>query len=184
MENSYIANERLLNLIENLLDISRIEAGRLEFDLEPIDLAKSAQAMVDDFQQKAKAKGLKLQFYEQEKAPKVTADAKKISEVISNIIDNAVKYTPAGGKIRISGSRDNRSMSIKIDNSAPHLKKGEMSYLSEPFYRSRDVLETDIRGKGLGLYIARYIVESHKGEMLLHLSDDHIFSVTISLPVQ
>jgi signal transduction histidine kinase len=59
-----------------------------------------------------------------------------------------------------------------------------MQYLCEPFYRSKEVMQTDIKGKGLGLHIARYIIQSHNGEMLLHLSDDHIFSVTISLPVQ
>jgi signal transduction histidine kinase len=174
--------DRIIDLLKNLSLLATSKQKLLDLTTEKVDLKPVVKDLLGSYAASLRSKKITV---ESTGIPDIacSCDGSLIRRAMENVIDNAVKYTPAGGMIRISGSRDTRTMSVKIENTAPHLAKDEMQYLSEPFYRSRDVLETDIRGKGLGLYIARYIIQSHNGEMLLHLSDDHIFSVTISLPV-
>jgi signal transduction histidine kinase len=174
--------DRIIDLLKNLSLLASSKQKPLDLAAEKVDLKPVVKDVLGSYAASLRAKKITV---ENTGIPEIvcSCDGSLMKRAIANIIDNAVKYTPAEGKIQISGSRDTRSMSIKIENTAPHLAKDEMQYLSEPFYRSRDVLETDIRGKGLGLYIARYIIQSHNGEMHLHLSDDHIFSVTITLRV-
>ena len=175
--------DRIIDLLKNLSLLASSKQKPLDLAAEKVDLKPMVKALLESYAASLRSKKIAI---ESAGIPEsvCSCDGSLMKRAIANIIDNAVKYTPAGGMIRISGSRDTRSMSIKVENTAPHLKKGDMPYLSEPFYRSSDVLETTIRGKGLGLYISRYIIQSHHGKMLLHLSEDHIFSVTISLPVQ
>jgi signal transduction histidine kinase len=175
--------DRIIDLLKNLSLLASSKQKLLDLATEKVDLKPVVKDLLGSYAASLRSKKITV---ESAGIPDIacSCDGSLMKRAMANIIDNAVKYTPAGGMIRISGSRDTRTMSVKIENTAPHLAKDEMRYLSEPFYRSRDVLETDIRGKGLGLYIARYIIQSHNGEMLLHLSNDHIFSVTISLPVQ
>jgi signal transduction histidine kinase len=175
--------DRIIDLLKNLSLLASSKQRPLDLATEKVDLKPVVKELLGSYAAPLRSKKITV---ESAGIPDIVClcDGSLMKRAIANMVDNAVKYTPAGGMIRISGSRDTHTVFIKIENTAPHLAKDEIPYLSEPFYRSRDVLETDIRGKGLGLYIARYIIQSHNGEMLLHVSDDHIFSVTISLPVQ
>jgi signal transduction histidine kinase len=174
--------DRIIDLLKNLSLLASSKQQTLDLASEKVDLKLVMKSLLESYAPALRSKRIAVESGDLP-ASVCSCDESLMKRAIENLIDNAVKYTPAGGMIRISGSRDAHLMHIKIENTAPHLAKDEMEYLSEPFYRSRHVLETDIRGKGLGLYIARYIIQSHHGEMSLHLSDDHIFSVTISLPV-
>lgn len=164
MINVSLANDRLLNLIENLLDISRIEAGRLEFDLKPIVLADVVRPIVADFQQKAKDKGLKLEFYENEKIPLVMADVKKISEVISNIIDNSVKYTPRG-EIIVSLHEEGTSGVFACQDTGLGIISKDLPRLFHKFVRGQDMMKVHTEGTGLGMYFARTVVENMGGRI-------------------
>ena len=164
MKNVALANDRLLNLIENLLDISRIEAGRLEFDLKEVDLAEVVRPIVADFQQKAKAKKLKLQFFENEKVPKVVADTKKISEVISNVIDNSVKYTPAG-EIIVSLHEEGTSVVFSCQDTGLGILSEDLPRLFHKFVRGKDMMKVHTEGTGLGMYFARTVVENMGGRI-------------------
>jgi len=164
MKNVYTANDRLLNLIENLLDISRIEAGRLEFDLKNVSLADIVRPIVADFQQKAKAKKLKLQFFENEKTPKVIADTKKISEVISNIIDNSVKYT-IKGEIIVSLHEEGTSVVFSCQDTGLGILSSDLPRLFHKFVRGKDMMKVHTEGTGLGMYFARTVVENMGGRI-------------------
>ena len=164
MKNVYLANDRLLNLIENLLDISRIEAGRLEFHLQTINLADVVKPIVTDFQQKAKAKGLKLEFYENERVPQAVADVKKISEVISNIIDNSVKYTPKG-EITVSLHEEGSSVVFVCQDTGLGIIAEDLPRLFHKFVRGKDMMKVHTEGTGLGMYFARTVIENMGGRI-------------------
>ena len=164
MKNILLANDRLLNLIENLLDISRIEAGRLEFDLKNVNLADVVRPIVADFQQKAKAKGLKLQFFDKEKMPFVVADVKKISEVISNIIDNSVKYT-SKGEIIVSLHEEGTSVVFVCQDTGLGIESEDLPRLFHKFVRGKDMMKVHTEGTGLGMYFARTVVENMGGRI-------------------
>lgn len=106
-----------------------------------------------------------------------------IRRTIENLLDNAVKYTPAGGSIKLSLSRRKGTIFITISNTCEPIEKKELKNLFEPFYRGqRSHLYSE--GKGLGLYIVRYIVRSHGGEVFINKTDEKLFSVTVTLPAK
>ena len=162
LDKLYLANERLIGLVENLLNISRIEAGRIEFKLRPVDLAVVAKSLVDDFQNKAKAKKIKLQFYADSNINKVVADEEKIKEVISNLLDNAVKYT-AQGEIIVNLHQEGQSIVFACQDTGCGLEPADLPKLFNKFGRGQNAGQ--IEGSGLGLYYARAVIENMGGRV-------------------
>lgn len=164
LDKVFIATERLLNLIENLLDISRIEAGRLEFKLEPIALGEIATEIKDDFKAKVKAKKIALNVYSPQDLPLVVTDRIKIKEVISNLVDNAIKYTKAG-EITLDLHQEGRSVVLSISDTGIGISATDVGRLFNKFVRGIDSNTTHPEGTGLGLYFARVVVENLGGRI-------------------
>lgn len=158
------ATERLLNLIENLLDISRIEAGRLEFDMQPTDLGKIARELTEEFAKKAQEKKLKLEYFAPADLPSVKADPQKAKEVASNLVDNAVKYT-SKGEISIGLHQEGTSVVFSVSDSGQGIKATEIGRLFNKFSRGDDMTTIHPEGTGLGLYFARVVVENMGGRI-------------------
>ncbi len=160
----YTANERLLNLVENLLDISRIESGRLEFNLEPVDLVTTVKALVSDFQAKAKEKKVKLEFFPDPKLPKCLTDAQKVKEVISNLIDNSIKYTNKG-EIVIGIHQESQSLVFSCQDTGMGIEPEDLPRLFNKFVRGKGMMQVHTEGTGLGLYFARVVIENMGGRI-------------------
>ncbi len=106
-----------------------------------------------------------------------------IRRTIENLLDNAVKYTPTGGSVKLSLSPEKGKILVTIANTCEPIEKKELENLFEPFYRGqRSHLHAE--GKGLGLYIVQYIVRSHGGKVSLNKADENTFSVTVTLPAK
>lgn len=163
------ATERLLNLIENLLDISRMEAGRLEFDIQPIDLTIIVKGLVDDFKKKANDKKLKFEFYFPKDLPKVLADSNKIKEVVSNLIDNSIKYTPKG-EVFVSLHQEGSSVVFLVQDTGLGVESEDLPRLFNKFVRGKDMVRIHTEGTGLGLYFARVVVENMGGRIWVESS--------------
>ncbi|MFA6594124.1 MAG: HAMP domain-containing sensor histidine kinase [Candidatus Buchananbacteria bacterium] len=164
LDKVFIATERLLNLIENLLDISRIEAGRLEFDIKPADLAKIADELKEEFKAKATAKGLKLNVYYSKDLPDVSTDSAKIKEVASNLVDNAVKYTKAG-EISLDLHQEGSSVVFSVADTGSGITAGDVGRLFNKFVRGQGMSTIHPEGTGLGLYFARVVIENLGGRI-------------------
>lgn len=160
----FVSTERLINLVESLLNISRIEAGRIEFNIEPVDLTEVAKSMVNDFQEKAKARKLKLAFMSEEKVPKVAADAQKIKDIVSNIIDNAIKYTKQG-EIMVGLHQEGTSVVFCSQDTGIGMEADDIKRLFNKFTRGKDSNKVNTEGTGLGLYYARVLVENMGGRI-------------------
>jgi signal transduction histidine kinase len=106
-----------------------------------------------------------------------------IRQTIGNLLEKAVKYTPEGGLIKISSSKDLQNMHLTIENTYRDINKEELKSFSEPHSQKKSLLDRNIDGLEVGLSIARYIIHSHHGEMKVQIKDDHLFSITISLPL-
>lgn len=158
------ATERLLNLIENLLDISRIEAGRLEFNIEPVDLAKIAAELLEEFKNKALAKGLKLNVYCPKDFPKASTDRAKVKEVASNLVDNAIKYTKAG-EVSMDLHQEGSSVVFAVSDTGMGIGNEDMGRLFNKFVRGQNTNATHPEGTGLGLYYARVLMENLGGRI-------------------
>jgi len=164
LQKVYISGERLISLVDDLLNISRIEAGRLEFNILPVDLAKIAEETVSDFQQKVKEKKIKLEFYPEPNLPPVATDPQKIKEVISNIIDNSVKYTMKG-EIIVGLHQESRSIVFSCQDTGIGIDPEDLPRLFEKFVRGKGMMQVYTEGTGLGLYFARMVIENMGGRI-------------------
>lgn len=163
----YESGERLLKLIENLLDISRMEAGRMEFIFQPVNLLEIAKEVAADLLPQAGKKNLALNLAEPapgETLPKVRADQLKIRQVIQNLIDNAIKYTQKG-EINIRLEKENGSLVFSVSDTGMGFSAEDKANLFEKFQRGRGVETWHTEGTGLGLYLAAKIVEAHGGKI-------------------
>jgi signal transduction histidine kinase len=164
MENVYQSNERLIKLVNDILSVSKIEAGEMEMNWEKEDLREIIKEVISELSIKAKEKNLYLKFEEPKEFPKVLLDREKIRQVILNLVDNAIRYTQKGGvtvKLQIANGR----LQIVVSDTGEGLTKEEKEKLFERFSRGTAGTKFWTEGAGLGLYIARRFVEMHKGKI-------------------
>ena len=156
---------RLIELIKDLLDISRIESGRLELHLESLDVVEVAKSLVADLLPNAIAKKLELEFHEPtEQIPHVVVDSQRIRQVMLNFIDNAIKYT-THGKVEVSIAIKDGKVAFSVTDTGRGLAEGEAEKLFKKFSRVGGAAKFNTQGTGLGLYVAKQIVHEHHGEV-------------------
>ena len=163
LEKVFIANERLIGLVENLLDISRIESGRQEYSFQKTDLVNMASTVVENLKRNAKNVGLQLTFKKpSKKIPLVLAD-KKLHEVMMNFVDNAIKYTKKG-KIEVSILPEPKGMvTFEVKDTGIGLTKESLSHLFRKFSRAKGSFQIHTEGLGLGLFVAKMLIDAHHG---------------------
>jgi signal transduction histidine kinase len=161
----YISNERLINLVEELLNLSRIESGRMEYKFEKIDLAELCKEVYDTFILRAKNAKLKLELNVPPSGPvEVSTDRNKIREIISNLVDNALKYTPKGWvKITLNSIEDGAR--VAVSDTGIGVPKEEMPYLFQKFSRGKDTSRLNAIGTGLGLHVGKKMIEALQGKL-------------------
>lgn len=165
MENVYKSNERLIKLVNDLLSISRIESGKMEFEPEESQIEEIIEGVVFDLKVNAEKKGLYLKWEKPETAlPKLSLDRDKLRQVILNLVDNAIKYTQKGG-VTISAQRVNDKLQIVIKDTGEGMTKEDLVKIFESFSRGTVGVSAYTEGAGLGLYIARKFVEMHGGKI-------------------
>ncbi|MEA2113386.1 MAG: ATP-binding protein [Patescibacteria group bacterium] len=165
LEKVYLSNERLIKLVEDLLTVSRIESGRLDFDLQPLAIDSLTESIVGDSQSIAAQKGLYLKYIKPEKPlPKVKADSLKVRQVIQNLVDNAIHYTKEGGAtVRLK--KENKKIIFSIKDTGIGISSKEKSVLFEKFSRGEGMSKLNTEGTGLGLYLAAKLIKAHKGKI-------------------
>jgi signal transduction histidine kinase len=175
LEKIYISNERLIQLVEDLLNISRIEAGRMEFDFQEAQIEDLVQEAVMTLELSAKTKSLYLHWEKPAIAmPKLKIDVTKIKEVISNMIDNAIKYTQKGGiTVKLESNTDwdsehkehQSTVRVIVSDTGIGMDAEEIGMIFEKFQRGKQVSHYHTDGTGLGMFIGRKIVAEHKGKI-------------------
>lgn len=163
--NVYSSTERLIKLVNDFLNITKIETGKVEIELEEVDLEELIADQVKELEIKAKEKNLGLIFEKpKEKIPKLLLDKEKIGQAISNLIDNAIRYTHSG-EVRVILEKTGNFVKIKVKDTGEGLTKEEAEKLFESFSRGEAGRKFYTEGSGLGLYIAKKLVELHKGKI-------------------
>lgn len=161
----YESNERLIQLVENLLDISRIESGRLEFNFKEDKLESVVESVVEELKHNAEDKNLKLEYKKPAKSlPKIVFDEQKIRQVIMNLIDNAIKYTKQG-KISVEIGAQGRNLNFSVTDTGMGVSPDDLPNLFMKFSRGKGVSLVHTGGNGLGLYVGRMMVEAHCGKI-------------------
>lgn len=179
--------DRLMILVENLLNVSRIERGAVSFSPTPTDWVKTASQIVDDFSQRAIEKSISLTFVPPtEPVTLVRADKVRIGEVISNLLSNALTYTDPHGKITVTIEKKGNEIWTSVSDTGRGIPKDAVAHLFTKFYRVNKGLsaEQNSHGTGLGLYIAKSIVDMHRGKIWVTSEVGKGSTFTFSLPLE
>jgi signal transduction histidine kinase len=156
------AGERMNRLIQDLLDVAKLEAGRVAIDAKPIEVAPLLREAHDMLAPIAAERAIQLEATAAEGLPMVTADSGRILQVLSNLAGNAIKFTPKNGRIFLRADRDPRGVRFSIRDSGPGIPPEQLSQIFGRFWQANPA---DRRGIGLGLTIAKGIVEAHGGRI-------------------
>jgi len=156
---------RIITLVEDLLNISRIESGRMKYEFEKINLVDLVNEVFEELAHHAKMAGLKFELEKpKEKIPDLILDRKKVREVVMNLMDNSIKYTKKGF-VKVKVERENNSVVYSVTDSGRGLAEEEIPMLFKKFSRAGGAQLVHTEGTGLGLFIAKQIIQKHGGEI-------------------
>jgi signal transduction histidine kinase len=154
-------------LIDDMLDISRIVAGKLRLDLQPVLLPSMVERVVESFRPAAEQKALSVTVELDQDIPPVSGDPDRLQQIIANLVSNAVKFTPDGGMIEIKVRADGDAC-LEVCDTGIGLTSAEAERVFERFYRTDRAVEHQVPGTGLGLFIAAAIADAHGGRISAH----------------
>ena len=156
---------RLARLTDDLLKLSRIEAGRLDLESRPVSVAGLVNGCVETARPNAESRGLRIVVELPEGLPPVRGDAVQLDEVLQNLIDNALQYTPSGGRIDVTAYSNGHEVIFTVADTGIGIPESDLERIFERFYRVDAARSREAGGTGLGLSIARHIVDAHGGRI-------------------
>jgi two-component system phosphate regulon sensor histidine kinase PhoR len=155
---------RLGTLVDDLLELSRIESGQAPLDLQPVDVAAIASGLLRDVETRLAER--RLEADSQLSGPgEAWADPRAVWQILSNLLDNAIKYTEPGGRIRIRIVGDSRTVRVAVSDSGTGIPERDLARIFERFYRVDRARSRALGGTGLGLSIVKHLVQSQGGEI-------------------
>jgi two-component system phosphate regulon sensor histidine kinase PhoR len=172
----------LVELSNELLDLSRIEAGLIVQDRQPVQLMDILESLVEFIQARAKEKNISLSL-EKADLPLINADIQSMEEVFSNLITNAIIYTPEKGEVRVSGEEKGGFICISVSDTGYGIASDEIPRIFDKFYRAKTEKTRNIVGTGLGLPIVKSIVEAHNGTVKVTSEEGVGSTFYVRLPI-
>jgi signal transduction histidine kinase len=160
-------SERLSRLVDQLLDLSRLEAGDVPLEIEPVPLGLLVDRVIKEVEVARPDRARDLAVHNEVPAdlPPVKADRERIHQVLFNLLENAVRFTPPGGMVTVRAARDNGDWAVSVEDTGPGIPNEHIPLVFERFYRVDPSRSRDDGGTGLGLAIARSVVEAHGGRI-------------------
>lgn len=181
IENINELSARMARLVSDLLDVARIDQRRLFLKRMPIDLMAITQEIVDEIMPIIKARHIELVFNPKKNIPRVTGDQERLKMVIENLLSNSIKYTTNKGKIEIKIIKKDRFVSFSIKDNGVGIPHEQHNRVFDKFFRSDNIVKYQTEGTGLGLYIAKNIIEQMGGKIWFESVENlgTIFNFTI-----
>jgi signal transduction histidine kinase len=173
------AAKQMNRLIGDLLDTVRLQAGRLSLDVEILGVDEILHQTEETFQPIAREKRVRLDVIPPEGHQSVSADPLRVSQIVGNLVGNALKFTPANGQVTVGATARDGSIVFQVRDSGPGIPPDHLEHLFDKFWQARP---TDHRGAGLGLAIARGLVEAHGGRMWVESTVGSGSTFTFSIP--
>ncbi len=160
--------ERLARLIEDLLVLSDLELGRSHMRIEPVAVSEAVREVVELLGERARRAGVRLEA-DVSGEPYAACDADRLAQVLSNLVDNAIKYTPSGGHVTIRGRRspDDSVVELEVSDTGSGIPTEDLPRIAERFYRVDKARSRELGGTGLGLAIVKHIVQAHGGRLAI-----------------
>ncbi len=162
----YRSNERMINLVNDLLNIARIEEGRFLSGFALVSVDNLVKSIVKNSEKAIKSKDINVVIKKtKKKLPKIRIDIERIKLVIQNLLDNAVRYSLKGGKVTISVGYDKMNIKVEVKDEGIGISKHQQGHVFTKFFRGDNAVRAETEGSGLGLFMCKNIIEAHGGEI-------------------
>lgn len=187
LEKSYTSNERMIGLINDLLNVTRIEEGRFLYSLKRYDIVKLVEKVFNQLKEMAQRKGLNFEFLKPKTMiPNVDVDAEKMSVVFQNLIDNAIHYTRAKGRVevRLEYLKEKEQILFSVKDTGIGIPEHQQQRVFSRFFRGTNAIKSETEGTGLGLFISKNIVEAHGGTIWFKSEEDKGSTFYFTLPLK
>ncbi len=172
-------SERLSGLVEDLLDFSRMQSGRITYKMEKLDILAELGEAVCMYEESAKKAGVIISYQEPSNLPFIIGDSNRLTQVFVNIIDNAVKYNHDGGVVQVKVGVEENCVRITVSDSGVGIPAADLDKVKEKFYKANKT----VRGSGIGLAVADEIVRNHGGLLVVESKEGVGTTVTVALPI-
>jgi two-component system phosphate regulon sensor histidine kinase PhoR len=175
-------SQRLQSLVEDMLELSKLESNEFKLKREPVELERVVPLVLALFRERAEKKGVRLSAEVTRSLPAVEADARALEHVLSNLVDNAVKYCPSGSGIVVRATSDEDRVKLVVADDGPGIAPEHLSRVFERFYRVDAGRSRELGGTGLGLSIVKHMVEAMRGKVAVESRVGAGSTFTVSLP--
>jgi len=159
------SGKHLLDLVNDVLDIAKVEAGKIRVTPEPIDLRALVADVCESIELRAKDKGLELRVRLDDAPDTIVTDRARLRQILTNLVDNAVRFSPAGGTVELKGEVLGDRVRVAVKDEGPGINEEDQQFIWERFYKADCARGGRFLGSGLGLAIARQIIDLHGGEI-------------------
>jgi len=186
LEKTYETNEKVIHLVNDLLNVAEIEEGKYLSKMVLFNIEELVQEIIKDLKEQITEKKISLILEKpEEQLPQIMLDVEKMKIAIKNILDNAIKYTLSKGKVLVSLKRESeKNIIIQIQDTGVGIPFEEQDKIFTKFFRGSNIKKIDTEGTGLGLYIAKNIIEAHKGSIWFESEEGRGTTFYITLPIK
>lgn len=176
-------SDELTRMVNDLLDVSRIESGRVELKMQPQGLKEITDSVIDLLQPQLKDKRILISLDIPRGLPNAMADRSQVERVFINLLGNAIKFTPESGRIAVRANVKNEFIQIDISDNGIGIPETSLPFIFDEFYRVDNEINQSLKGTGLGLSLVKYIVNAHKGDIWVksRLNEGTTFSFTLPI---
>lgn len=172
LNQAFVSSQRMVYLIADLLNVSRLKTGKFIIESTPTNLAEVIEGEIDQLKETAKAKKIDIEYVKPKDFPTLALDETKIRQVIMNFSDNAIYYTPRGGKIKVELSEDKSYIYFKVTDNGLGIPKRDMPHMFTKFYRASNARKARPDGTGLGLFMAKKVIDAQGGSILFESEEN------------
>lgn len=179
----YASNERVINLVNDMLNVSRIEEGRFGYSFAREDFADSLKIVLDTLENEIAERKIQVSINQPDNLPLVLMDKQKVVLVLQNLLENAVKYTPEKGKINITVEQGRSHLHVYIKDNGVGIPNEDKKKMFSKFFRASNVIRMQTEGSGLGLFICKNVIETHGGHIKCESEEGKGTTFSFTLPI-
>jgi PAS domain S-box-containing protein len=183
LNKGYQSNERIINLVNDMLDVSRIEEGRFGYSFAKENFLETLEEVLDNLKGQVKEREINLDVKTPKEVPLMTLDRSKITLVLQNLLENAVKYTPNNGTVKVKVEVGKNNLKVTIKDNGVGIPEEAQKKIFSKFFRAQNVMRMQTEGSGLGLFIVKNIIQKHGGKISFNSTEGKGSEFVFQLPL-